>query len=142
MDIGRAAEFVKSYGVAGAAGDPHAAADHYAWPYTSFTLGHVSQFIDRPSALAQMVPWFARFKEFGIDDMRLARTSIDVVSDTFALCHVTWEIHPKSTDVAPWQWTNVYGLRQDEHGQRFEFAVSDNEIANLLQRFPQFLQAG
>jgi hypothetical protein len=140
MDIGKAAEFVKSYGAAGASGSAEAAADHYGWPYTSFTLGHTSQFADRVSALAQMKPWFARFKEFGIDDMRLARTSIHTVSDTFALCHVTWEIHPKSADVAPWQWTNIYGLRQDEHGQRFEFAVSDNEIANLLQRFPNFLQ--
>jgi zona occludens toxin (predicted ATPase) len=48
-------------------------------------------------------------------------------------------VRPRS-EVPAWRWTNIYGLRQDKLGQRFEFAVSDNEIANLLQRFPNFLE--
>jgi len=138
MDLNKAADFVKSYDAASKAGDPKALASHYAEPYTSFTFGQVSQFATREAALAQVTPWLARFKEYGLDDMWLAQLSIDTVSDTFALCHVTWEVRPRSGQ-SGWRWTNIYGLRQDEHGQRFEFNVSDNEIAGLLQRFPDFL---
>lgn len=141
MDLGRAVEFVNSYDAASRSGDPRALADHYAEPYTSFTLGHVTQFVDRADAYAKTTPWLARFKAAGLDDMSVVELSVDTVSDTFALCHVTWEIRPRSA-VPPWRWTNVYGLRQDQHGQRFEFAISDNEIANLLQRFPEFLAPG
>jgi ketosteroid isomerase-like protein len=138
MDLGKAVEFANSYDRASRSGDPQIMADHYAEPYTSFTLGNVTQFADKAAARAQMGPWLARFKQFGLDDMHLVQLSIDTVSETFALCHLTWEIRPRSA-LAPWRWTNVYGLRQDAAGQRFEFAVSDNEIANLLQRFPDFL---
>jgi len=140
MDLNKAVEFVKSYDAATRAGDPQGLVDHYAQPYTSFTFGEVSQFQTHAAALAQVTPWLARFKEFGLDDMWLAQLSVDTVSDTFALCHVTWEVRPRS-GIPGWRWTNVYGLRQDERGQRFEFNVSDNEIAGLLQRFPNFLTA-
>jgi hypothetical protein len=138
MDLNKVIEFVDSYAAAARHNDPHLYAAHYAEPYTSFTLGNVTQFATQDAALEQMVPWLERFKAHGLSDIRLARLSIETVSDTFALCHVTWEVRPTSR-VEGWQWTNVYGLRQDAAGQRFEFAVSDNEIANLLQRFPNFL---
>lgn len=140
MDLTRAVAFVESYAAASHSGVAQALADHYAEPYTSFTLGQVSQFADKAAALQQMIPWMARFKHFGLEDMRLADLSIHTVSDTFALCHVTWEVHPQSA-LPGWRWTNIYGLRQDAQGQRFEFNISDNEIANLLQRFPDFLHA-
>jgi ketosteroid isomerase-like protein len=141
MDLRKAVEFAYSYDAASRSDDAQRMADHYAEPYTSFTLGNVTQFANKADALKQMVPWMARFKEFGLDEMHLVDLSITTVSPTFALCHLTWEIRPKSA-VPAWRWTNIYGLRQDERGQRYEFAISDNEIANLLQRFPDFLQLG
>jgi len=140
MDLNRAADFVNSYDAASRAGDPQGLVDHYAEPYTSFTFGQTSQFVTREAALAQVTPWLARFKAAGLDDMWLAQLSIDTVSDTFALCHVTWEVRPRS-GIPGWRWTNIYGLRQDAEGQRFEFNVSDNEIAGLLARFPDFMAA-
>lgn len=138
MDLNKVIEFVDSYAAAARHNDPQLYAAHYAEPYTSFTLGNITQFATQDAALEQMVPWLERFEARGLSDIRLARLSIETVSDTFALCHVTWEVRPTS-GVEGWQWTNIYGLRQDAAGQRFEFAVSDNEIANLLQRFPDFL---
>lgn len=138
MDLNQAVAFVNSYDEASRSDDPQRMASHYAEPYTSFTLGNVTQFATRAAAVAQMGPWLARFKQAGLDDIHLAQLSIDTVSDTFALCHVTWEIRPRS-ELPSWRWTNIYGLRQDGQGQRFEFAISDNEILNLLQRFPDFL---
>ena len=140
MDLNKVIEFVDSYDAAARHHDAHLFAAHYAEPYTSFTLGNVTQFATQDEALIQMVPWLARFQKFGLDDMRMVQLSIDTVSDTFALCHITWEIRPRS-DIPAWRWTNIYGLRQDARGQRFEFAISDNEITNLLQRFPDFMQA-
>lgn len=138
MDLNKVIEFVDSYAAAARHHDPHLYAAHYAEPYTSFTLGNVTQFATQDAALEQLVPWLQRFREHGLEDIRFVRLSVETVSDTFALCHVTWEVRPTS-NVAGWQWTNIYGLRQDAAGQRFEFAVSDNEIAELLKRFPNFL---
>ncbi|HSB94866.1 MAG TPA: hypothetical protein VLC91_00345 [Spongiibacteraceae bacterium] len=140
MDLNKVIEFVDSYAAAARHNDPHLYAAHYAEPYTSFTLGNITQFATQDAALEQMVPWLARFQQRGLDDIRMAQLSIETVSDTFALCHITWEVKPRSA-VPGWRWTNIYGLRQDGQGQRFEFAVSDNEIANLLQRFPDFLES-
>lgn len=137
MDLNKAIEFIDSYAAAALHSDPQLYAAHYAEPYTSFTLGNVTQFATQDAALEQMVPYLQRFKERGLEDIRMARVSIDTVSDTFALCHITWEIRPRTGE--GWQWVNIYGLRQDGQGQRFEFAISDNEISNLLQRFPDFL---
>lgn len=138
MDLNKVTEFIDSYAAAARHQDPQLYAAHYAEPYTSFTLGSIVQFATQDAALEQMVPYLERFKAHGLEDLRIARLSIDTVSDTFALCHVTWEVRPTS-NVEGWQWTNIYGLRQDATGQRFEFAVSDNEIGELLKRFPKFL---
>ncbi len=138
MDLTKAIEFCNSYDASSRSGSAQIMADHYAEPYTSFTLGNVTQFATKADARAQVGPWLARFEKLGLTDMHLVELSIQTVSDTFALCHVTWEIKPKS-EVPSWRWTNIYGLRQDAQGQRFEFAISDNEIANLLQRFPNFM---
>jgi hypothetical protein len=140
MDLNKVIEFVDSYDAAARHNDPELYAAHYAEPYTSFTLGNIAQFATQEAALEQMVPWLARFQKHGLDDIRMVQLSIETVSVSFALCHITWEVRPRS-EVPAWRWTNIYGLRQDEGGQRFEFAISDNEIANLLQRFPNFLAA-
>jgi ketosteroid isomerase-like protein len=138
LDLERARAFVDSYDHASRAGDPLALADHYAEPYTSFTLGRVGSFADRAAARAQMIPWMQRFKDFGLDDIRLVNCDLAPVSDSFCLCHLTFEIHPKDGG-APLRFLNVYGLRQDAAGQRFEFAISDNEIACLLQHRVEFM---
>ena len=139
MDLERARAFVASYDKAARAGDPLALADHYAEPYTSFTLGRVGTFANRDAARRQMIPWMQRFKEFGLDDIRLADCNLAPVSDNFCLCHLSFEIHP-SDGAAPLRFLNIYGLRQDASGQRFEFAVSDNEITALVERYPDFMQ--
>jgi ketosteroid isomerase-like protein len=139
FDIVKGQAFVDSYGRASRANDPEALASHYAEPYTSFTLGHVGGFSSKDEALGRMVPWMARFKEFGLDDIRIADSTLEPVSGHFCLCHLTIEIRPRD-GTAPFHFLNIYGLRQDELGQRFEFAISDNEIAALTQRYPDFMK--
>ena len=139
VDRAKAQAFVDSYGRASSANDPVALAGHYAEPYTSFTLGHVGGFASKDEALVRMVPWMARFKEYGLDDIRLVDSSLVPVSEHFCLCHLTIEIRPKD-GTAPIRFVNIYGLRQDDQGQRFEFSVSDNEIAALTARYPEFMQ--
>ena len=136
----KAQAFVDSYGLASAANDPDALAGHYAEPYAHpLPLGHIGGFASRDEALERMVPWMARFKEYGLDDIRLADSMLVPVSDHFCLCHLTIEIRPKD-GAAPFHFVNIYGLRQDDRGQRFEFAVSDNEIATLTARYPDFMR--
>jgi hypothetical protein len=139
FDLAKAQAFVDSYGHASAANDPDALAGHYSEPYRSFTLGHIGGFETKAEALARMVPWMQRFKDYGLDDIRFVGTELVPVSDTFCLCHITIEVRPKDGK-PPFRFMNVYGLRQDTNGQRFEFAVSDNEIAALVERYPDFMQ--
>jgi hypothetical protein len=139
FDLAKAQAFVDSYGRASAANDPDALAAHYSEPYRSFTLGHIGGFETKEDALGRMVPWMARFKEYGLDDISFVSTELVPVSDTFCLCHITIEVRPRDGK-PPFRFTNVYGLRQDASGQRFEFAISDNEIAALVKRYPDFMQ--
>jgi hypothetical protein len=139
FDLAKAQAFVDSYGRASAANDPDALAGHYSEPYRSFTLGHIGGFETKEEALARMVPWMQRFKDYGLDDIRLADSKLVPVSDQFCLCHLTIEIRPKDGK-PPFRFLNIYGLRQTETAQQFEFAVSDNEIAALVERYPDFMQ--
>ncbi len=138
LNLDSARAFVDSYDHASQAGDPFALADHYGEPYVSFSLGHTGSFPNREAARAQMVPWMERFRKFGLDNVKLVDCQLVPVSETFCLCHLTFEIAPRSGD-APWRFLNIYGMRQDESGQRFEFSISDNEIASLLARYPGFM---
>ena len=135
MDEGEARAFFKSYEAATRAGDGEALASHYAEPYTSFTLGHVGQFATRAVAIAIVTPWLARLREFGVNDVHLVDLAITPVSDSFCLCHPTWEIRP-ADGTPPWRFVNVYGLRQDDRGQRLEFSIADNEAAGFMKRHP------
>jgi hypothetical protein len=85
-----------------------------------------------------MIPWLARFKIHGLDNVHLVDCHLAPVSETFCLCHLTFEIRPRNGDKS-WRFLNIYGLRQDDAGQRFEFAVSDNEMAGLLEHCPSFM---
>ena len=138
FDKAKAQAFVDSYGRASAANDPQALANHYAEPFRAFTQGYSGGFETRAAALAQLVPWMARFKEYGLDDIRFVGNELVPVSDTFCLCHINIEVRPKDGK-PPFRFMNVYGLRQDANGQRFEFSVADNENAALVERYPDFM---
>ncbi len=139
FDAVKGQAFVDSYGRASTANDPVAIPSHYAEPFTSFTLGHIGGFANQAEARARMVPWMKRFQEYGLGAMHLADSELVPVSDNFCLCHLTFEIRP-TDGKPPFRFTNVYGLRQDEKGQRFEFAVSDNEVSELVARYPAFME--
>lgn len=76
---------------------------------------------------------------------------VEVVSDLgqqgsgLALCWITWSVHPPAESKwhgKGWKWENVYAFRVSP-GQGdgyFEFVVSDNETATLLQRIPNFME--
>lgn len=137
MDRQRAEEFCRSYGAASQNGDPIAVAGHYGFPFTAFALGDVSTFADREEA-NQRVTWqLERFNHVGVGtEFRLEGSEIVVVSDLLALCHLTWKIEPRD-GTAPWSWTNVYALREGAGSSMyFEAAFADNEIFELLKRFP------
>lgn len=139
MDMDRANAFCRSYGEAMASGGAAALADHYGFPYVSFTGGYVSRFEDRAEALAMVQAHLDRFARSGLGvDIRLIDHRVEPVSGGSALCHVRWEIHPENG--APgWAWSNVYGLRQTADAQHFEFNISDNEFGELLARYPDFM---
>lgn len=135
--------FCRSYGAAVAAGDGDALAAHYLLPYYSFTLGEVHCFADRATARAACRDQIARFGLAGLGhDIRMAGHRVEEVAPGVALCHITWAIRP-ANGVPGWEWTNVYGYRVRAGGEGggeegFEFNISDNEIAGILARVPDF----
>lgn len=137
MNRQRAEEFCRSYGAASENGDPVAIAGHYGLPFTAFTLGDVSTFTDREEANRSVTWQLDRFSRTGVgSDIRLDGSEIMIVSEHLALCHLTWTVRP-SNGTPPWSWTNVYALRETADASLyFEAAFADNEIAELLKRFP------
>jgi ketosteroid isomerase-like protein len=136
-----AMDFFKSYEAATRAGDATRLAAHYAEPYTSFTLGHVGVFLTRDDAVAAVTPHLKRLRDFGLDDVRLIDLAVTRISPAFRLCLPTWEIRPRDGTPA-FTFLNVYGLREDERGHRFEFAVADNEAVILAERYPGAMPRG
>lgn len=137
MTIGAEA-LCRSYGQAMAGRDGCALAGHYLFPYISFTLGQTHSFADRATADAACQEQVDRFERAGVgSDIRLADVRIVPVAADSALCHVTWQLFPANT-VPGWSWTNVYGYRRRDETEGFEFNISDNEIGELLKRFPDF----
>lgn len=128
----------RSYGEAMAARDGRALAAHYVYPYYSFTLGQVHCFEDRATADAACADQVERFEKAGVgSDIRITDCKLAEVSADSALCHITWQVFP--ADGTPgWQWTNVYAYRRRGEEEGFEFNISDNEIGELLRRFPDF----
>lgn len=131
-------QLCQSYGQAMLDKDGRAIAGHYLFPYVSFTLGGVHSFDDRATADDACVQQVARFERAGVgSDIRLTDYKVVPVSDDAALCHLTWEVFP--IDGTPgWSWLNIYGYRRKGDAEGFEFNVSDNEIGELLKRFPNF----
>jgi hypothetical protein len=141
MDIARAEEFCRSYGKEMQADNAVAMAGHYGFPFSVFILGTVGTMADRAQADVRIAAHTNRFREHGLGvDIRLVDLRVEPVSSGSALCHLIWEIFP--ADSTPgWRWTNVYGLRQTPDSQHFEFTIADNEVGELLQRFPNFMDA-
>ena len=135
MDDKDATEFFASYLAATRACDPARLVAHYAEPYTSFTLGYVASFSTHEDAIAAVTPHLKRLRDFGLDDVRLIDLGITRVSPDFRLCRPTWEIRPRDGG-EPFSFLNIYGMRQDSRGHRFEFAVADNEALILAARYP------
>lgn len=131
-------DFCRSYGQAMLDKDGSAIAGHYLFPYTSFTLGQVHSFADRATADAACADQIARFDRAGVGtDIRLLAARCEQVSHGAALCHLDWGVFPND-GVAGWSWTNVYGYRRRDKEEGFEFNVSDQEIGELLKRYPNF----
>lgn len=138
-DLARAEAFCRSYGDAMASGGAATLASHYAEPYVSFTLGHVSQFATQAEAVIAIQAHLDRFERYGLGiDVRLDSFTVTPVSAGSALCHLRWSLHPPG-GLEGCAWENIYGLRQSPDAQAFEFNISDNEISALLQRYPDFM---
>ena len=128
----------RSYNDAMAAKDGRAIAAHYVYPYYSFTLGQVHCFEDRATADVACADQVERFEKAGVgSDIRITDHKVVEVSPDSALCHITWEVFP-SNGTPGWKWTNVYAYRRRGDEEGFEFNISDNEIGELLKRFPNF----
>lgn len=136
MEPKRAEEFCRSYSDASRRADPVAIASHYGFPFTAFTLGDVSTFADREEANGRVTWQLDRIARTGVgNDIGLDSLEVVPVSDSLALCHLTWSIRP-TDGTPPWSWTNVYALREAGDTLYFEAAFADNEIGELLKRFP------
>ena len=132
--------FCESYGQAMLDKDGRAIAGHYLFPYVSFTNGGVHTFDDRATADEACIGQVARFERAGVgSDIRLKDFKVVPVSAESALCHLTWEVFPEN-GTPGWTWLNIYGYRRKGDTEGFEFNVSDNEIGELLKRFPNFFQ--
>ncbi|WP_157217537.1 hypothetical protein [Flavisphingomonas formosensis] len=138
MDMYRAEAFCRSYGDAMAAEDGRAIAGHLGFPYMSFTNGHVGAMRNRGEADAACIGQFERWRRIGPGfTLHLVDIAIEPVSGESALCHLAMETRGRDGS-AGWRWTNVYGLRQTAQTQHFEFAVADNQLRELLARYPDF----
>ncbi|KAK4495067.1 hypothetical protein PRZ48_013394 [Zasmidium cellare] len=126
-----------------------ALASHYKDGFISFTFGQAITLSNDPQGKPNYVivaEHLEKFEKAGFGwKVRLATYNIEVYSEGSAQCWLTWEIEPKNGQ--GWQWTNIYGFRllPNEKGELvgdgiWEYAVSDNEIAGLLERCPTFFQ--
>lgn len=122
-------------------------ADHYSpQTFISFNFGYITT-IESPAAKTAIQQHLERFEKSGLGiDITMESLRVEVVSKGSALCWITWRIHPK--EVSPvkegWVWQNVYGYRKPRwqgHEKGFwEFNVNDNEVENLVQRIPDFME--
>lgn len=116
--------------------------------FVSFSMGSTTHMGSHNEAVPGATKYLNRWFALGIGlDVRLDNSRIEVVSPHNALCFLTWTAHPfKECGVEKWSFENVYSYRllpgQEDGKGWFEFAISDNEIAALLQRFPDFMNMG
>jgi len=121
--------------------------DHYSpKTFISFKFGYVTT-IEGQTAQSAIQQHLERFEKSGLGiDITMESLRVEVVSKGSALCWITWRIHPQETSPVKegWVWQNVYGYRkprwQGSEKGFWEFCVSDNEIENLVQRIPNFME--
>lgn len=116
----------------------NALAAHYHHGMTAFVFGHKTSFDTHSDAEIGVKAHLERFERAGLGyDIRLEKSRVEEISQSSALCWVTWKILPKNT-VEGWQWENVYGYRKTQDGKEgWELVVSDNEIAGVMQKAPE-----
>lgn len=106
---------------------------------------------DATSEIPKMVRYLEQWLSHGVGlDIRMDRHRVDVVSDMgetggggSAMCWITWRVHPGADrGIEGWEWENMYAFRLAPGQERgvWEFVVSDNEVAGLLLRFPNWFQ--
>lgn len=140
MDLAGVKRFFKSYEEAVCASDARAMVSHYSEPFMAFSLGRVVTMPNHKEAVESSQPYLDLLKRTGLARCIVVDISTTSVSDHFTLCYPVFQMTPEDGKPA-WQFRNVYGMRHDEKGPRLEFAVSDNEMTNLLQRYPALFQS-
>ncbi|TEA13417.1 hypothetical protein C8034_v004859 [Colletotrichum sidae] len=121
-------------------------ASFYLTNFTSFTLGQVTTLPD--NATAGVLTQLRLLNTSGVGtDIRPCGARVEVVSSKSAICWVTFEIYPRSRNLARWTWTNVYGFRlEDGRGNGldggWEYTNPDQEFQELLERVPDFFSGG
>lgn len=123
-----------------------ALASHYGADMQSYTFGHVTSLPgpkapgEQSIALHAIESHLSRFEKFGLGwKIRRVRHRIEVVSPGSALCWITWAIERREEGEEGWEWQNVYGYSRDEKAGHWFMTIADNEVANLLERVPRFL---
>lgn len=123
--------------------------------FVVFSMGQTSTMGDAPTEVPRMEAYLNMWCQNGLAlDIRLDKLRIEVVSDYgeqgggSACCFLTWKIYPPPTSaVEGWSWENMYAYRMppasaggDRSRGYWEFVVSDNEVAELLKRFPKWFE--
>lgn len=121
----------------------HALASHYTPATMNFTMGHQTSANGVPDFwLTGINAHLKRFNKSGLGwKIHLKSARVEPLSSTAAACFLTWEIEPAKGE--GWAWENIYGWRgnQDAGGKGYwEYIVSDNEVGELIKRFPEFMQ--
>lgn len=117
-------------------------ASHYLPGMTSFTHGTQHRFEAQEDAISGIKIHLERLEKTGWGfDIRLDDSRVEVVSEGSALCWATWRIDPKN-GVEGWSWRNVYGYRKGQDSkQGWEFVISDEEVAGIFKRAPEFFSS-
>ena len=119
-----------------------ALAAHYLPGLVAFVFGHHHSLATQEDWKEGIKQHLENFEKSGLGyDIRLAKSRVESVSANSAMCFVTWKILPNN-GVEGWEWENVYGYRLGMDGKEgWEFIVSDNEVAGLIQRAPEVFNA-
>lgn len=113
--------------------------------FVSFSRGSIDRLGDHDEAASNAKRYLDRWFAWGIGlNVTLENCRVEVVSEHNALCFITWKARPlPQCGETDWEFENVYSYRlplgQKDSRGAFEFAISDNEISSVLQRFPTFL---
>lgn len=119
---------------------------HYSPKIVCFDHGYTITAGDEPKFWqTNVTTHLQRFQKTGLGwKMKLRDYRVEVLSDSAAACHLTWEFLPSRGE--SWSWTNVYGWRDGDamspNGSKgaFEYVVSDNESGELMRRIPGFME--